>query len=46
MNTITLPHDLLARREAIRDAVYVWVLANEPGVIEAAVLIVDAGDND
>ena len=39
---IKLPHDLQARREAIRDAVYVWVLANQPDVIEAAVILVDA----
>jgi hypothetical protein len=46
MNTITLPHDLAARREAIRDTVYVWVLANQPDVIQAAMLLVDAGDED
>ena len=46
MNTITLPHDLQARRDAIRDTVYVWVLANQPDVIEAAMALVDAGDND
>ena len=41
-DTITLTPELLARREAIRDTVYVWVLANNPAVIHDAMLLVDS----
>lgn len=34
-------YDSLKRREAVKDAVYVWVLANHPDVVKDAMVLVD-----